>query len=144
MEIQKSEYLKNEKSFLDEMKNIFHSFWGAIIWWKIKICLKIVDPNFNKSRRFTFTTQQIVSNKHCCALWFVCTKIFRYLSQAMHFFRLQKQNITITKHSAERCISSPLPPSRETHRHTLLLLTLITGKYQIPWWCTRIRETEKN
>ena len=25
-EIQKSEYLENEKSFLDEIKNIFHSF----------------------------------------------------------------------------------------------------------------------
>ena len=25
-EIQKFEYLKNEKSFLDEIKNIFHSF----------------------------------------------------------------------------------------------------------------------
>ena len=24
--LQKSEYLKNEKSFLDEIKNIFHSF----------------------------------------------------------------------------------------------------------------------
>ena len=24
--IQKSEYLENEKSFLDELKNIFHSF----------------------------------------------------------------------------------------------------------------------
>ena len=28
----KSEYRKNEKSFLDEIKNIFHSFRGAIIW----------------------------------------------------------------------------------------------------------------
>ena len=27
----KSEYLVNEKSFLDEIKNIFHSFWRAII-----------------------------------------------------------------------------------------------------------------
>ena len=26
MEIQKFEYLENEKSFLDEIKNIFHSF----------------------------------------------------------------------------------------------------------------------
>ena len=25
-EIQKSEYLENEKSFLDEIKNIFHGF----------------------------------------------------------------------------------------------------------------------
>ena len=34
---QKFEYLENEKSFLDEIKNIFHSFWRAIIWWEIKI-----------------------------------------------------------------------------------------------------------
>ena len=34
--IQKFEYLENEKSFLDEIKNIFPSFWKAIIWWKIK------------------------------------------------------------------------------------------------------------
>ena len=37
MKIEKFEYLKNEKCFVDEIKNIFHSFWGAIIWWKIKI-----------------------------------------------------------------------------------------------------------
>ena len=29
--IQKFEYVKNEKSFLDEIKNIFHSFWRAVI-----------------------------------------------------------------------------------------------------------------
>ena len=29
--IQKFEYLENENSFLDEIKNIFHSFWWAII-----------------------------------------------------------------------------------------------------------------
>ena len=38
--LQKFEYLENEKSFLDETKNIFHSFWRAITWWKIKIWLK--------------------------------------------------------------------------------------------------------
>ena len=32
----KLEYLENENSFLDEIKNIFHSYWRAIIWWKIK------------------------------------------------------------------------------------------------------------
>ena len=36
----KIEYLKNEKNFLDEIKNIFHSFWRAIIWRKIKIWQK--------------------------------------------------------------------------------------------------------
>ena len=38
MEIQKLEYLKNGKSISNEIKNIFHSFWRAIIWWKIRIC----------------------------------------------------------------------------------------------------------
>ena len=32
--LQKNEYLKNKKSFLGEIKNIFHIFWRAIIWKK--------------------------------------------------------------------------------------------------------------
>ena len=39
-EIQKIEYLENEKSFLDEIKRIFHSFWRAIIWCKNKNLMK--------------------------------------------------------------------------------------------------------
>ena len=38
--LQKSEYLENEKSFLDEIKNIFHSFWRIIVWWKNKHLMK--------------------------------------------------------------------------------------------------------
>ena len=38
--IQKFEYLENEKSFLDEIKNISHSFQRAIIWWKDKNLIK--------------------------------------------------------------------------------------------------------
>ena len=30
--VQKYEYRKNKKRFLDELKNIFHSFERAIIW----------------------------------------------------------------------------------------------------------------
>ena len=37
---QKFEYLENEKSFLDEIKNIFYSFWRPIIWWKNKNLIK--------------------------------------------------------------------------------------------------------
>ena len=37
--LQKFEYLEIEKSFLDEIKNTFHSFWRAIIWWKNKYYL---------------------------------------------------------------------------------------------------------
>ena len=36
----KFEYLDNEKSFLDEIKNIFHSFWRPIIWWENKNLIK--------------------------------------------------------------------------------------------------------
>ena len=32
--LQKFECLEKEKSFLDEIKNILHSFWRAVIWWK--------------------------------------------------------------------------------------------------------------
>ena len=38
--LQKFEYLENETSFLDEIKNIFHSFWRANIWWKNKYLMK--------------------------------------------------------------------------------------------------------
>ena len=34
MEIQKLEYLEIEKSFLDEVKSIFHNYLRAIIWGK--------------------------------------------------------------------------------------------------------------
>ena len=32
MKKQKSEYLENKKSILDEIKNIFHNYLTAIIW----------------------------------------------------------------------------------------------------------------
>ena len=38
--LQKFEYLENEMSNSDEIKNIFHSFWRAIIWWKNEKLLK--------------------------------------------------------------------------------------------------------
>ena len=44
MEIQKSEYLAKEKSFLDEIKSVFHNFLRAIVWWKAR---KITDTSFN-------------------------------------------------------------------------------------------------
>ena len=34
MEIQKREYLENEKNILDEIIRIFHNYLGAIIWCK--------------------------------------------------------------------------------------------------------------
>ena len=44
--IQKFEYLESEKSFLDEIKNIFYRFWRVIIWWKNKNLMK------NSRRKF--------------------------------------------------------------------------------------------
>ena len=41
---QKIECLKNEKSFVDEIKSTFQSLWRAIVWWKNK---KILDTSFN-------------------------------------------------------------------------------------------------
>ena len=61
--IQKSEYLENEKSFLDE-KNIFHSFWGAIIWLKIKNWSKIADTCFKKTGLLTAKTLFVICLKN--------------------------------------------------------------------------------
>ena len=58
-EIQKFEYLENKMSFLDEIKNIFHSFWRAIIWLKIKNWWKIADTSFN-------------DNIGTSLYWFIC------------------------------------------------------------------------
>ena len=44
----KIEYLENKKSFLDEIKNTFHSFWRASIWWKINIWLKIAHTGIKE------------------------------------------------------------------------------------------------
>ena len=38
--LQKFEYFKNEKTFFNEIKNIFHCFWRTIIWWKNKTLIK--------------------------------------------------------------------------------------------------------
>ena len=52
--LQKLEYLENEKSFLDEIKNILHSFWRPIVWWKNKNLIKIVDTSFKFLMKTSF------------------------------------------------------------------------------------------
>ena len=47
MEMQKYEYLENEKSFLNEIKTFFHSCWRAIISWKNKHLIKRASASFN-------------------------------------------------------------------------------------------------
>ena len=54
-EVKKIEYLENEKSFLDEIKSIFHSFRRAIIWRKNKTLMKIADTSFD----FTLLTTKL-------------------------------------------------------------------------------------
>ena len=65
--IQIIEYLENEKSFLDEIKSIFHSFWRAIIWWKNKNLMKIADTSFKE--KFFFLPFQASWEKLCCEKW---------------------------------------------------------------------------
>ena len=50
MKIQKIDYLENKKSFLDKIKNIFHSFWRAMIGEKPKFDKKAVDTSFKNQR----------------------------------------------------------------------------------------------
>ena len=45
--IQEIKYFENEEDFLDEIKNIFHNFWRAIIWWKNKNLIKNSDTSLD-------------------------------------------------------------------------------------------------
>ena len=60
--LQKFEYLENEKSFLDEIKNIFHIFWRAVIWWKNKNLIEKVDTSFNN---FQYYPPTLIACKKC-------------------------------------------------------------------------------
>ena len=65
------EYLENEKHFLDEIKNIFHSFWRAIIWWEIKIWWKIADTSFKFIKIFGLLLHPVlitnILQSNCCS-----------------------------------------------------------------------------
>ena len=63
---QKIEYFENEKSILDSMKNIFHGFRRAIIWWKNKNLIKILDTSFNG---LCFGLFQVATNKYVFEEW---------------------------------------------------------------------------
>ena len=60
MEIQKFEYLKNEKSFLDEIKSIFIVFKGLSYGVKIKIDKKCGGTSFEKSNEEKTTSMEKV------------------------------------------------------------------------------------
>ena len=63
-------YLENEKSFFDEIKSIFHSFWRVIIWWKNKNLIKIADTSFNfEYISHLFSTVSIVDFKQVNVSW---------------------------------------------------------------------------
>ena len=53
--IQKFEYLENEKSFLDEIKNIFQFLKGHDLVKKKKFDKKIADTSFNQSPQGHFS-----------------------------------------------------------------------------------------
>ena len=78
--IQKFEYLENEKSFLDEIRSIFHSFWRAIIWWKVKIIfLAEYNGNLSLVVLLTFTSEIILRSLIIKLPWtrfFVSSSVF--------------------------------------------------------------------
>ena len=59
--------------------------------------------------------QQLVLNKHCCVLWFVCTKICCYLSQAVHLSG-SKNKILLSGNIVQKGVSAlPLSPPFFSH-----------------------------
>ena len=50
-EIQGSQDLWREESFLGEVEGIFHGFYGAVDWWEVGVWWKIADTSFNNKIR---------------------------------------------------------------------------------------------
>ena len=71
--LQKFEYLENEKSFLDEIKSIFHSFWRPIIWSKNKKLIK------NSRHKLNVVERTTAKNYHPISLLSVVNKAFEKL-----------------------------------------------------------------
>ena len=49
--MQKTEYLNNEKSFLDEIKSIFHNYVRAIIWTQALIKLAKYFAKYHRNQK---------------------------------------------------------------------------------------------
>ena len=81
-EIQKNEYLENEKSSLDEIKTIFHSFWRAIIRGKNKNLMKVADTSF-KYQAWKNCPGQNSFNRSCNLKF--CGKSFCYTNSFLAF-----------------------------------------------------------
>ena len=61
--LQKIEYLENEKSFLDEIKNTFHSFWRATFWWKNKNLIKNSGHKFYGSQSWDLSDHWLLTDR---------------------------------------------------------------------------------
>ena len=72
----KSLNILQTKSFFNEIKNIFHSFWRAIIWWKYK---NFIKTNGYKVEKIRFVSLQ----KHLCN-FVLMPKTHKYLKKDNH------------------------------------------------------------
>ena len=95
----KFEYLKKEKSFLDEIKSIFHSLWRAIIWWKNRNLVKIAGTSFElficssdvkRPKSFmSFTLWTLIK----APLWIRCGA-YSTLRPSPAFYNIEKLNLS--------------------------------------------------
>ena len=68
--LQKFEYLQNEKSFFDEIKNIFHSFWKFIIWRKNQNLIKNSGHKLDW-QVFLPMFHHLLLKKRVIGIWFI-------------------------------------------------------------------------
>ena len=55
---EKKRCLENQKSFSDEIKSIFHTFWKVTIWWKK---IKIEDASIQINKDSDWETVNLIS-----------------------------------------------------------------------------------
>ena len=132
-EIQKSEYIENEKSFSDEIKSIYHSFWRAIIWWKNKKMMKIADTSFKDEKFFGIFHRIAIIKWHVymsmsrlllcdwCDKKFSVRKTFFFYSTA--FTKKKKHIFLVIK----------IPTKKKQERNLLHVKTQQKWRNDYPW-----------
>ena len=94
--LKKFEYLENEKSFLDEIKNIFYSFWRPVIWSKNKhLIKKIADTSFKdrKNNDMHKPESKVTRTKRHCWYSRLFVYNFEFIQRSRPYFFLRRHEV---------------------------------------------------
>ena len=110
----------NEKSFFDEIKSIFHSFWRAIIWQKNK---NLIKNSGHKLWKLFFVTKKLIKKQTSSAWNFLQPPIPVWRSAYIPYFKISASILWCPLFS-ENYLNPQVRVNKMVNKHTIdILLT---------------------